>query len=586
MCVNTGVSSISDRLYEEPEFLMLNVVPRQSEKPYHIDQDQVLKEQARLLFRATPLSIWGTYLGIGFVILVLWPVADQQALIWWTLLFGSVNTARLIHSLYRYRQKETFNHRKWVREFSILAFIASGFWGVASIVLFPVGEPVYQLMLAFVLVTTCAVAITNISMLWYVILPYIAITLTPLVIRFAIAEHDAMLVSAVMVALAMILLLSGAYRSYKNIYETICLRIHDAEVAQQLIDSQNRLSLHVQQTPMAVIETDMQMKVVLWNNAAEKLFGYRSEEVLGMNILDLILPESSVTDQKNIQDSVLHNSIDSHAQYQNLTKSGEMIQCEWFNTRLVNNNGEMVGLASLVQDVTQRARIEQMKDEFISVVNHELRTPLTSLRGALGLVQGSMADDLPKQAKSLISMANKNAERLNLLINDILDIQNIESGRLRYEFEIVELRQLIEEVVAENQFSAEQSNIEIHMPDVEPVLKVVADASRIHQVLDNLISNARKYSPQGEIINIDVQVIKDFARISVCDHGSGVDRAFQPHLFDKFTQSEAVNTRTYSGTGLGLSICKGIVEQHGGEISYQDAEGGGSCFIFTLRLSQ
>ncbi|MBD3610087.1 MAG: hypothetical protein HUJ30_06015 [Gammaproteobacteria bacterium] len=147
-------------------------------------QSKILAEQARLLFKAAPLSVWGTYLGIGFVFLVLQPVSHDYTLIAWVLAFVSMNTARLLHTLLR-RQQKGFNHKSWIREFSIIAFIASCFWGSASLLLFPVGEPIYQLMLAFVLVTTCAIAITNISILLYIILPYIAITLLPLIYRFA-----------------------------------------------------------------------------------------------------------------------------------------------------------------------------------------------------------------------------------------------------------------------------------------------------------------------------------------------------------------------------------------------------------------
>lgn len=549
-----------------------------------IDQEKVLIELAKMLFKASPLSIWGTFLGIGFIYLVLQPVVETSALLAWTLSFSLMNTGRLIHSTYRYKHKNSLNYKVWVREFSVIAFIASCFWGSASIFLFPVGEPVYQLMLAFVLVTTTAIAITNISMILYVILPYIFITLTPLIIRFAIADHEAMQISATMVSLSMLLLLGGAYRSHKNIYETISLRIQEQDNAQKLKESQSRLSLHIQQTPLAVIEMDTNMIITQWNEAAEKIFGYMKNQAIGKNISDLIVPKEVRKEVDMIVDNLVTQNGGSHSINKNLTNNGTTILCEWFNTPLVDEHGVVVGFASLAQDITERSRIEKMKDEFISIVSHELRTPLTSLRGSLGLVIGGMTGEIPDKAKEFLSMAEKNADRLTLLINDILDIQAIESGQLSFDIHSTDLADVLHTAIDENMNFAKQSAISIDITDINQALPVHIDASRIQQVLDNLLSNAIKFSPENDVVTVSTSVNDNQVVISVCDNGPGVTEAFQSSLFDKFTQGEESSTRKFSGSGLGLSIAKGIIEQHGSSITYQRSASGGSCFSFALAL--
>lgn len=564
---------------------MFRTSKNSTELKAEVDQEQILIELAKLLFKATPLSVWGTFLGIAFIYLVLQPVVDSSKLLIWTLSFSAMNIGRLLHSIFRYRQKSKTNYTVWVREFTVIALVASCFWGSASYYLFPVGEPVYQLMLAFVLVTTTAIAITNISMILYVILPYIFITLTPLILRFAMADHEAMAISAIMVTLSMIMLLSGAYRSHKNIYETILLRLQEEDNATQLKKSQRRLSLHIQQTPLAVIEMDMDMVITQWNVSAEKIFGYSYKEALGTNISELIVPERIRTRVQKIVDDMSSKDGGTHSINENLTKSGAPIFCEWFNTPLVDDNGNVIGFASLAQDITERYRIQKMKDEFISIVSHELRTPLTSLRGSLGLVLGGMTGELPDKANEFLSMADKNAERLTLLINDILDIQAIESGQLRFDFQDTNIEEVLHTAIDENKSFANQSGITIKLTDIKLPLTVNIDASRIQQVLDNLISNAIKYSPDNDVISVSAELKDEQVVVSVCDNGPGVTTEFQSSLFDKFTQGEETSTRKFSGTGLGLSISKGIIEQHGGQIYYHHSPSGGSCFKFELAQS-
>ncbi|MBD3610086.1 MAG: PAS domain S-box protein [Gammaproteobacteria bacterium] len=382
----------------------------------------------------------------------------------------------------------------------------------------------------------------------------------------------------------MLLLLSGAYRSYKTIFETISLRVQDQNNAIKLKDSQARLSLHVQQTPLAVIEMDTDMNITQWNNAASKIFGFNPSETIGKSIIELVVPESARAAVANVVTSLHNLHGGTHSINENVTKSGEIILCEWFNTPLIGDDGNVIGIASLAQDITERQRTETMKNEFISIVSHELRTPLTSMKGSLGLVLGGATGELSDKTRQFLSMADQNAERLSLLISDILDIQSIESGTLSYRQEVFDLRSVIQLSLEQNRHHIQQSGIAVVPPELPHPLMTYIDPSRIQQVLDNLLSNAIKFSPPDGTITISADSNNSQVTVSIKDEGEGVPDEFIPHLFEKFTQGEASNTRNFSGTGLGLSIAKGIIEHHGGKIFYSRPASEGSQFNFELPL--
>jgi DNA-binding response OmpR family regulator/anti-sigma regulatory factor (Ser/Thr protein kinase) len=231
--------------------------------------------------------------------------------------------------------------------------------------------------------------------------------------------------------------------------------------------------------------------------------------------------------------------------------------------------GEERIFCSIMRDITERKKIDRMKNEFISTVSHELRTPLTSIRGSLGLLSGGAAGEMPPQAQSLLDIAGNNTERLLLLINDILDIEKIESGQMIFKFKNVAIKEFLEQSVKVNRDYASQHNVRFELDCNESGLAVYADPDRLMLVMNNLLSNAVKFSPEGDTVEITANCHDGFVRISVTDHGSGIPEEFQPKLFDKFTQSDASDTRKIGGTGLGLNIAKAIVDKHGGKIDFE-----------------
>ena len=244
--------------------------------------------------------------------------------------------------------------------------------------------------------------------------------------------------------------------------------------------------------------------------------------------------------------------------------------------------GERRMFVAFVRDITMRKRHERLKDEFVAVVSHELRTPLTSIAGSLGLLVGGAAGQLADSAKRLLTIAHTNSQRLVRLINDILDIEKIESGKVVFALQPVELRALAEQAIESNKGFAESFGVSVRLDlgSVEAVVRI--DPDRMTQVIINLLSNAVKFSPRGEEVLVKVENNGTRARLSVSDHGPGVPDDYKERIFEKFVQVDATDARQKGGTGLGLSIVQQIMLRLGGEVAVGKAPGGGSIFHVEL----
>jgi DNA-binding response OmpR family regulator/two-component sensor histidine kinase len=236
----------------------------------------------------------------------------------------------------------------------------------------------------------------------------------------------------------------------------------------------------------------------------------------------------------------------------------------------------------VIVDISQRKHMERLKDEFVATVSHELRTPLTSISGSLGLLAGQWSDRLPESAARLVSIAHKNVQRLVRLINDILDIEKIESGRVVFNFVRIGLRQVAEQAIEDNRGFADEFGVSLRLDSASAEAEVSADPDRLVQVITNLLSNAIKFSSKGGEVLVSVEDRGTGRRIAVRDRGPGIPMEFRSHIFEKFAQADGTNSRRKGGTGLGLSIVKQIVERLGGRVGFEDAPGGGTAFHVEL----
>jgi signal transduction histidine kinase len=214
------------------------------------------------------------------------------------------------------------------------------------------------------------------------------------------------------------------------------------------------------------------------------------------------------------------------------------------------------------KSVAEKANLA--KSYFLSTVSHELRTPLTSIRGALALIAGGVVGELPAAFKSLVDIAHKNSERLILLINDILDMEKIEAGKIEFNASSVKLMPLLKQALDGNRAYAEQYQVSYELESELPEAMISVDSNRMMQVFANLLSNAAKYSPSGGKVLVAVERIDQRIRVAVKDNGPGIPDEFKGRIFQKFAQADSSDTRKKGGTGLGLSISKAIIEQMGG----------------------
>jgi PAS domain S-box-containing protein len=236
----------------------------------------------------------------------------------------------------------------------------------------------------------------------------------------------------------------------------------------------------------------------------------------------------------------------------------------------------------VLQDVTQRKEAEKVKDEFLAVVGHELRTPLTSIRGSLGLLEGGVLGELPEEATKILAIAIANTDRLVRLINDILDVERLGSGRVEIALAPVRATELVRQATQTVQATATLGRVKLQSEVTD--LLVSADTDRAIQALVNLLGNAIKFSPPGSTVTTAVCEDGGWARFSVADHGRGIPAERLETVFERFRQVDASDAREKGGTGLGLPIARSIIEHHGGRMWAESTPGHGSAFHFTLPL--
>ena len=369
-------------------------------------------------------------------------------------------------------------------------------------------------------------------------------------------------------------------RMFSGIVRDISERV-EAEKAIQA--SASRLQTVLNNVVDGIVTIDTKGTVQSFNPAAEGIFGYTADEVLGNNIKMLIPPPYQAEHDgylESYQKTGKAHIIGIGREVEGMRKDGTIFPVDLAVSEMQIDGESMY--SGIVRDITERKQMEKMKNEFISTVSHELRTPLTSIRGSLGLVMAETMGKLPGPVKGMLTITANNTERLLLLINDILDIQKIESGMMAFRFHSLELKPFLEQAIQINQSYADQYGVGFILKSDQENIRVYGDEDRLMQVMSNLMSNAAKFSPKGDTIELNIARHDGAIRISVSDHGPGIPEDFRDKLFEKFTQYDSTDTRQKGGTGLGLNITRLIVEKHGGLIDFVSQPQVGTTFFIEL----
>lgn len=317
------------------------------------------------------------------------------------------------------------------------------------------------------------------------------------------------------------------------------------------------------------------------NSAAGLLYGYASAELVGKNIGEFFETPPTAEELNSFLESLGREGKRRRVhEFASRRRDGSIFPADVLTSPMQVKEG--LHFIAVIRDASERKRLELMKNEFISVVSHELRTPLTSISGSLGLIAGGAAGTLPVKAKRLIDIAHSNSGRLVRLVSDILDLEKMQSGKMEFNVQEVNLGVLLSLIIETNLPYATQFSVRLELQDGEEPSFVFSDPDRLSQVFTNLISNAVKFSPEGSAVTISVHDHKEFKRVTVRDSGPGIPDEFKPRVFTKFAQADGSNTKERGGSGLGLSIVKEIVALNRGQISFDSEKGCGTSFHVDL----
>lgn len=377
----------------------------------------------------------------------------------------------------------------------------------------------------------------------------------------------------------------------------------------QAEDEMRRLTTELQaivdSADNAIIVTDPAGVIRAFNRGAERILGYRAADLIGRETPKLFHDEAEMARAMAKLTSLLGQApSDPFEVFVHRARLGKRDQREWTYiardgrrvpvllsiTAIRDASDTIQGFLGVANDISHLKQMDRMKSEFISTVSHELRTPLTAIRASLGMINSNLFGTLPAEARQLTDIAQESTERLIRLINDLLDIEKIASGKMRFDLTPRSLPVLLDIALRDNAALAEKAGIRLLAgpglagPDrVEAT--VLVDPDRLAQAFANLISNAVKFSPAGSTVTVSATLLPDgWVQAAVTDQGIGIDQAFRPRIFQRFAQADGSDSRAKGGTGLGLAITREIVERQGGRIGFDSVPGSGTCFFIDLPI--
>jgi len=354
---------------------------------------------------------------------------------------------------------------------------------------------------------------------------------------------------------------------------------------QHLIDEEN-IKRHAQHTQAildgafdGIITIDEQGVITSFNHAAEVIFGYRAEQIIGKNLLEL-MPRKSYSSTIENPIKNLSDSLGIGQELIGIRKNGKEFEME-LALSAIQDEGE-TSYVGVIRDISDRKHTDKLKNEFIATMSHELRTPLTSISASLAIIESGTLGPLPDKINNLIQIAKQNSGRLQNLINDLLDMNKLLSNNIELNYSEFDAVKLVQKTMTENQYIADKYQVKFQIISAENDCNIFADPARTQQVLTHLLSNAAKFS--NAHITVDISIIKhrNLIKILVTDYGIGIAPEFKTNIFSLFTQGDSSNTRQKDGSGIGLSISKELIEKMSGKIGFTSSLGQGSSFYFEL----
>jgi PAS domain S-box-containing protein len=365
--------------------------------------------------------------------------------------------------------------------------------------------------------------------------------------------------------------------------------IRDISELKKTAEKQSRLAAIIDSSDDTILSKTLQGIITSWNKAAEKMFGYTEEEVLGKHI-SLIIPPDRLDEETFIIGEVSKGNRVDHIQTIRVAKGGRVVHISLTVSPIIDDKGNIIGASKIARDISEQLAIQQenarlfeqvkalneKKDEFIGLASHELKTPLTTIHGYLQILRKTVLDE---RSQSFLQKAGQQVKKVNALISDLLDVSKIEAGKLQLNMERFDLHQLTEEVI--EMLSHNNKHISIKLNSGVLQAYVPGDAHRIEQVIINLLTNAIRYSPGSEQIIVQLCMDENSVKLGVQDFGMGIPTEMLGEIFSKFFRVDNPNAQI-SGLGIGLYLSQEIIFRHKGQIWAESELGKGSTFWFTL----
>ncbi len=550
----------------------------------------VRAEQLRALFAGTPTSVVTSGLLGLITIAIFWSARDHSLLIGWFVALTAIGLLRLASWQWF---RTTLNESQRTHGLSIFIACSSAaglIWGLGGIALSWHGGIADQAFMAFVIAGVSAGAITLLAPDHRAALSFLYPSTLPLTLNMLATPGHFSTAMGCMGLIYIAVLTLQATRIEAHISQNILLRlqademsIERARVADDLQRLNERFALATEGSAMGVWDWDLRNDAMIWDERMHAMFDLALET--GSDAppawRTFIHPEDLSRIDADIAAAV-RESRPFKTQFRVRWRNGEEHVISSTGLIRLDTQGAPDRITGFTRDITEVHAVERMKNEFLSTVSHELRTPLTSMRATLGLIMGGGVGALSGKAQELMGKALRNCERLTMLINDILDIEGIESGSLALTAKPTGLAILVQQAIETNAGIAAKANVRYVIVGVIPQVELMVDNERFVQVMSHLLSNAVKFSAAGDHVELSARLRGERVRIEVRDFGPGIAAEFQSRMFQRFSQADASDSRRRGGAGLGLAISKSIVEKMGGRIGFETQQGLGTTLYIDL----
>ncbi|NQV98303.1 MAG: PAS domain S-box protein [Rhodospirillales bacterium] len=460
--------------------------------------------------------------------------------------------------------------------FTGLTFCSGLVWGIASVLFFDPGQAQTQTLLAFCLGGLVAGSVVSYASWLPAFAAFAVPALVPLIVQLIMRDDEVQFVMGVMLLIYAIALAVLARTINRTLLQSQALQ-------SALGNSEGRFRGVFATSPAGMVLMRLDGEIVMANRAFSQLLGYTGETLSGRNWREITHPDDIAATELLDERIISGDLPDLLVEKRYLHKAGHALWTD-VATCLIDNPREQDSyLLRQVFDITALKSVERLKREFVSTVSHELRTPLTSIEGALSLILGGVAGQIPEPVREMTVLARKNSLRLIELVNDLLDIDQLESNDLPFAFDLIDMNRLVIDCIGRNKGLADKAGVALHFEPVDSQVQALGDWGRLGQVLTNLLSNAVKFSPRSDTIEVVLERIGSILRVSVTDNGPGIPDGFRATIFNRFSQADSSDTRAKGGAGLGLNISKAIMDKHAGKLSFVSVPGKGATFYMELQ---